>query len=363
MIKIYNAFVDNEHYAEMGVAADALVDAIYWLYTDEALFAVSECEYVDYRIPNNVETPMFMTCVNHFVKLTDGKHPKHGILSEAKKMLSGSNEFDVLRRIEYTNDMFLGKSLVLANMEHAFVESVLWGTFIYFLINAHLNLEKDKNNKRAGLLHDCLQSFTNENDQEFSRHFLMQHTIQTVKAGVKYYNDERAEAGESDFEIVYAGSPCKTESNAGDSSEITTDGSANDMHSDDLKQQIGQLTDELDRMKQENAMLKTENVELEQRCRRLEQDSADIEPVVLEPHAKVRIEYVAKMLEKSGADPEVFGNKSKMSAVIAYLLGNGKTSCKNYLSDRRLNRIEHGEEVKRINRLMSDIGAEVEIEI
>lgn len=363
MIKIDKAFIDNEHYAEMGVAADAFVDAIYWLYTDEAFFTISEYKYVDYRIPNNVETPMFMTCVNHFVKLTNGKHPKHGILSEAKKMLSGSNEFDVLRRVEYTDDMFWGKSLVLANMEPAFVESVLWGAFIYFLINAHLNLEKNKNNKRAALLHDCLQSFTNENDQEFSRHFLMQHTIQTVKAGVKYYNDERAGAGKSDSEIVNIDSPCRAESNAGDSSGVTTDGSANDMHSDDLKQQIEQLTDELEWVKQENARLKTENGELEQRCRRLEQDSADIESVVLEPHAKVRIEYVAKMLEKSGADPEVHGNKSKMSTVIAYLLGNGKSSCKNYLSDRRLNRIEHGEEVKRINRLLSDIGADVEIEI
>ena len=80
------------------------------------------------------------------------------------------------------------------------------------------------------------------------------------------------------------------------------------------------------------------------------------EPFSDNPHDKVRLEVVCKLLEESGANFGAYGNKAEAARLAHYITGLPFSTCKNYMTNRDLNTTEHNEEVLKTNTSIKKIG-------
>lgn len=80
------------------------------------------------------------------------------------------------------------------------------------------------------------------------------------------------------------------------------------------------------------------------------------EPFSDNPHDKVRLEVVCKLLEESGANFDAYGNKAEAARLAHYITGLPFSTCKNYMTNRDLNTTEHNEEVLKTNTSIKKIG-------
>lgn len=152
MFCIEKVFKDNEQYNQViGNLGDAFVEAISWLFTEDD---------DELRIPYRITTPTFMTCVRYFICGAKGKQPKRTLydyisqLESPKGNLKWSTDFDC---VDYTRqngkDMF-----IFSSMSNFFISSVIWCTYIYFLMLYELSSENEKFKKITVLLNDILSS-------------------------------------------------------------------------------------------------------------------------------------------------------------------------------------------------------------
>lgn len=105
---------------------------------------------------------------------------------------------------------------------------------------------------------------------------------------------------------------------------------------------------------------------LEKRIQELEKSKEELEeklaayeegPIVSEPHNKVVLEVFVKLLEASGVDFKVRGNKANAAHLAETITGLPLSTCQNFFPDR-LDTTVHSEEVVKINILLKKLGIE-----
>lgn len=98
--------------------------------------------------------------------------------------------------------------------------------------------------------------------------------------------------------------------------------------------------------------------ELEKRIQELEKSKEELEeklaayeegPIVDKPHNKVVLELFAKLLEESGADFKVRGNKAIAARLAEYVTGIKKDACNKYMCYKDLSTSYHKDEVNKVN--------------
>ena len=90
---------------------------------------------------------------------------------------------------------------------------------------------------------------------------------------------------------------------------------------------------------------------LEKRIQELEEELAEYKkgPIVDKPHNKVVLEVFVKLLEASGVDFKVHGNKAIAAHLAEYNTGIKKDACKKYMCYKDLNTSYHKDEVNKVN--------------
>ena len=90
---------------------------------------------------------------------------------------------------------------------------------------------------------------------------------------------------------------------------------------------------------------------LEKRIQELEEELAEYKkgPIVDKPHNKVVLELFAKLLEESGVDFKVHGNKAIAARLAEYVTGIKKDACNKYMCYKDLSTSYHKDEVNKVN--------------
>ena len=90
---------------------------------------------------------------------------------------------------------------------------------------------------------------------------------------------------------------------------------------------------------------------LEKRIQELEEELAEYKkgPIVDKPHNKVVLELFVKLLEKSGVDFKVHGNKAIAARLAEYVTGIKKDACNKYMCYKDLSTSYHKDEVNKVN--------------
>ena len=106
--------------------------------------------------------------------------------------------------------------------------------------------------------------------------------------------------------------------------------------------------------------------ELEKRIQELEKSKEELEeklaayekgPIVDKPHNKVVLEVFVKLLEASGVDFKVHGNKANAARLAETITRLPFTTCQNYFSDRLRTNV-HSDEVLKMNTVIKELGIE-----
>lgn len=114
-------------------------------------------------------------------------------------------------------------------------------------------------------------------------------------------------------------------------------------------QELEKRIQELEKNKEE---LEKSKEELEEKLAAYEKGS-----IVDKPHNKVVLEVFVKLLEASGVDFKVHGNKANAARLAETITTLPLTTCQNYFSDR-LRTTVHSDEVVKINILLKNLGIE-----
>lgn len=80
------------------------------------------------------------------------------------------------------------------------------------------------------------------------------------------------------------------------------------------------------------------------------------EPISDNPHDKVRLEVLCKLLEESDVKFNVHGVKAEAARFAQYITGLPASTCRNYMTNRDLNTTKHSEEVLRTNTSIKKLG-------
>lgn len=90
---------------------------------------------------------------------------------------------------------------------------------------------------------------------------------------------------------------------------------------------------------------------LEKRIQELEEELAEYKkgPIVDKPHNKVVLEVFVKLLEASGVDFKVHGNKAIAARLAEYVTGIKKDACNKYMCYKDLSTSYHKDEVNKVN--------------
>ena len=113
---------------------------------------------------------------------------------------------------------------------------------------------------------------------------------------------------------------------------------------------------------QNESALATLLQEKENKIRELEERLKEYEtPIAIEPHIRVQLVGLYKILEAAGADLKSHGAKTKGAKVAEYLTGIVFTTCKTIMSDRNVSKEAHSEEINKFNKFIKDIGLTCEI--
>ena len=91
--------------------------------------------------------------------------------------------------------------------------------------------------------------------------------------------------------------------------------------------------------------------ELEKSKEELEEELAEYKkgPIVDKPHNKVVLEVFVKLLEASGVDFKVHGNKAIAARLAEYVTGIKKDACNKYMCYKDLSTSYHKDEVNKVN--------------
>lgn len=84
-------------------------------------------------------------------------------------------------------------------------------------------------------------------------------------------------------------------------------------------------------------------------------------PAVPQPHAKPRLALLLKLMERSGADIEKHGAKSKAARLAEYLTGLSIQTCKNFMSDPHLDTSTHAREIADCNELLRQLDLDCQL--
>jgi len=85
-------------------------------------------------------------------------------------------------------------------------------------------------------------------------------------------------------------------------------------------------------------------------------DAYESGPITIDPHDKVRLEIVMRLLEEAGADFEKYGNKAEAGRMAEFITGLPPQTCRNYPTNRDINTSHHSEEVLKANTSLKKLG-------
>ena len=115
--------------------------------------------------------------------------------------------------------------------------------------------------------------------------------------------------------------------------------------------------DDSAQLKARIAELEAENKELKEQIELLQ--SPEGAPIDTEGHGTVRLELLRQLMDKAGAQWLRHGNKVIAARLMEAVTGLALKTCRNYLSDPRVNQTEHQEIILDTNSKLKALGIEI----
>ncbi len=115
--------------------------------------------------------------------------------------------------------------------------------------------------------------------------------------------------------------------------------------------------DDSAQLKARIAELEAENKELKEQIELLQ--SPEGAPIDTEGHGAVRLELLRQLMDKAGAQWLRHGNKVIAARLMEAVTGLALKTCRNYLSDPRVNQTEHQEIILDTNSKLKALGIEI----
>ena len=117
--------------------------------------------------------------------------------------------------------------------------------------------------------------------------------------------------------------------------------------------------DDSAQLKARIAELEAENKELKEQIELLQ--SPEGAPIDTEGHGTVRLELLRQLMDKAGAQWLRHGNKVIAARLMEAVTGLALKTCRNYLSDPRVNQTEHQEIILDTNSKLKALGIEITV--
>lgn len=321
MWTIERLFSDNNHYNDFDKlpSIDALAHAMTWLFSDKAEGA-NDGE--DYNMKYRIKLHDLMTISCYFIIASTyefGEITIQGYIVEMKKDKRGSlysGMFENEDDIDYSRKGYMS----ISSASKEVVEATLWASYVYTTTMSNYDSSrKGIWEKAAKLLLQLLREETYLNAQAFAHHHLVKNAQHAVDVMMQHLLK---------METIRAKKHDKNDDN-----KAATNG--------------------------DREQLVKENEKLMKQLHDMQTIPEDIPA-----QQKVRMELTCRLLEKAGVTEDVLkcrGNKDKAGTIMGTLLGIPAKTCKQYLSDRVLNRGYHKETINNVNPLLKDLKTEIQL--
>ncbi len=208
-------FTDNEHYDILGFYGNAFVNAISWLFTEDA---THHEDYENYCLDGIIDMPGFVTIVCNFIRSALGKMPEQSLrdMLTRVKISHGANDI----RYTKTEDGQPAWTIVTCNSE--FMEAVLWSAYIFCRTGSMFS--KDKYKRATPALIRALQKQMCLTDDGFQQSFLYRQINPTMRELLTYVEEEtdqtESTAGQTPGDMAAAEQPGNKEAAADETPEM-----------------------------------------------------------------------------------------------------------------------------------------------
>lgn len=192
MFCILQTFKDNEHYNDvLSEIGDAYVEAIGWLFTDEAY----ENDRNDYSLKGVMTLPEFMSCVKYFISAAKSRQPLLTINDYISRLRSGKTPGDWpspydRNRVTLQRNTEGKEALCFSNIEHNYVEAMLWCAYIFYYIQCMLYKDNKEYQKAKAALMKAFEENSYIDKKYITKHFLIKKTKSTIDRFVKIINEQ-----------------------------------------------------------------------------------------------------------------------------------------------------------------------------
>lgn len=348
MIKTERIFTDYDFDGKKFPFIKSFAMALEWLYVEDNF---EEGEYddggMDYCMLGRLPLYDMINLVFPFITTACSDFGETKINEYIRALENNKNPFDTSSYFYKYEDNFL----LVNNMPWYTTEVILWAAYIY----CHFRAEYDKSVKfkRAKIV--LLKIFARKvglDLKDIDGHFLMKHKNKTITAFAKAMlknkddipNDEHTEARPMTRE--------KTKGHTSPSSDELSQLKSLNQELTEAQKKIEEQTRTISSLREEIDSLKSQIQEL------------STLPADITALQKVRMELACQLLSAAGVSEEVLskrGNKDKAGTVIGALLDIPAKTCKQYCTDRKLNRGYHENTILMLNPLLKELETNVQL--
>ena len=313
MIRIERFYTDTSNFDEETKFpyAKAFAKSLEWLY-DGAFFQEEDESSYYWNSRYNM---------SGIVPLVDLISIEACVISKAWGEFGISNVNSLIAKLEKEraplgldeDDLYLKreeKHLIIGKMKDNISEVILWVAYVYSRFRGEMEENNEKAKCGAQLLYRLFVQKSGYKENTVKQHFLMRHLDYTMKTFAQNINAKSVSTENRKI--------CK----------------AKDNRTEALEARIKEL--------------EAENAELKDTQKELYED--------ISLHDKVRLDLLLRLLERDGANIEIFGNKAKAAHVMQAITGLPATTCKNYCTNRDLSLTHHEEEILKMNAILQALG-------
>ena len=336
MLITQRCFKDNEHYNDiLGDTGDAFVNAIGWLFTDEAR---QTHLYTDYCLDGIMTTPDFMNAVVCFISAAQSRQPELTIRDSLNKMIASKNGFYNSAQppqIGHNVDKARNEVVIYSSINKTIAQTMVWGAYIWWRVVNSLPKKEGKHLKEEKALYNVLKDFSREDytystDEQFEKlHFLMTKTDCTMKK-LKYNLSLHTD-------------------NPTDSDSL--------VHEESNEKEI---TKEYEFLSIQNKELAEKVEELQAKVDLYEAEITEEEKMYNAP----RLMLLYDLFKKANVDFEKVakqhGNGVKTARLMNIITGISGKSCKTFVSSPTLATSYHGQTVSEIRKLLSELNLKLD---